>query len=463
VYPSRFKLRKPHFRAGVDRKGGEEPMGWKSSTERGRLQTNCEVPAVKGRDEMQVSLLTGGSDRHYTFGLAMSLISKGVQLDIVGGDGLDSPEMHETPGLNFLNMREKPSRNAGLLKKAMLLLAFYAHLIAYAWNARPEIFHILWNNKILHFDRTILILYYKMLGKKIAITAHNVNRARRDGCDSKINRLSLKIQYRLADHIFVHTNKMKAELLQDFGVSEKAVTVIPFGINNAVPNSNLTFDEAKRRLGIAEGEKTILFFGNMRPSKGLEYLLDACEQLMNAGENIRLIVAGQPIKEFKSYWSRILPVLRRIEKRGNLILRSEFIPDGDIPLYFKAADVLVLPYTDIFQSGVLFLGYSFGLPVIAADVGSLGEDIIEGRTGFLCRPCDVDDLAGAIEKYYASDLFSGLKDRRQEIRDYANSRHSWSNVAAITHAVYQRLTEQTPLYSRLLHFVHSFSDSGHGS
>ena len=68
-----------------------------------------------------------------------------------------------------------------------------------------------------------------------------------------------------------------------------------------------------------------------------------------------------------------------------MILKIEYVPDAETEVYFKAADVLALPYTHIFQSGVLSLGYGFGLPVIAADVGSLKEEIIEGKTG-LCVP-----------------------------------------------------------------------------
>ena len=62
---------------------------------------------------------------------------------------------------------------------------------------RPKLFHILWNNKFQFFDRTLLMLYYRLLGKKIAFTAHNVNAGKRDSNDSWLNRLSLKIQYRL--------------------------------------------------------------------------------------------------------------------------------------------------------------------------------------------------------------------------------------------------------------------------
>src|SRR5208337_1565687 len=101
-------------------------------------------------------------------------------------------------------------------------------------------------------------------------------------------------------------------------------------------------------------------------------------------------------------------------QRQRVLLRADFIPDEETEVYFKAADVLVLPYRHIYQSGVLFLGYSFGLPVVAADVGSLKDDIVEGNTGFVFRPEDPVDLARTIQRYFASDLFADLKSRRQE-------------------------------------------------
>ena len=108
-------------------------------------------------------------------------------------------------------------------------------------------------------------------------------------------------------------------------------------------------------------------------------------------------------------------------------------------MYFKAADVLILPYTRIFQSGVLFLGYSFGLPAIAANVGDLTEEIIEGDTGFVFKPRDSSDLADKIERYFKSELFHNLETRRLQIKAYANERYSWDKVAAITTATYSRL------------------------
>ena len=102
------------------------------------------------------------------------------------------------------------------------------------------------------------MLYYRLLGKTIVLTAHNVNVGKRDSHDTLLNRLTLRIQWRLADHIFVHTERMKRELLDEVGACEQAVSVVPYGINNAVPNTDLTPAEAKRRLGIRDRHQAIL-------------------------------------------------------------------------------------------------------------------------------------------------------------------------------------------------------------
>ena len=272
---------------------------------------------------------------------------------------------------------------------------YYVRLIRYAATAKPRLFHILWNNKVELFDRTLLMLYYRLLGKRIVLTVHNVNANKRDCKDTRLNRLTLRIQYRLAHHIFVHTEKMKCELLEDFGQDGGRVTVIPFGINNAVPNTALTPAAAKQRLGLGKDEKVILFFGRITPYKGLEYLIAAFRQIVARGENYRLIIAGKP-DNCERYWSAIREEIREDVRGEQVVLNAEFIPDEETEVYFKAADTVVLPYREIYQSGVLFLGHSFGLPVLAADVGSLKDDIVEGKTGLTFRPEDPADLARAI-------------------------------------------------------------------
>jgi D-inositol-3-phosphate glycosyltransferase len=403
-----------------------------------------------------VSLLTGGSDRPYVFGLTTSLMSRGIALDLIGSDELDFPEFRNQPGVNFLNLRGDSRSDASFGRKVFRILMYYAKLIRYAATAKPKLFHILWNNKFEYFDRTLLMLYYRFLGKSIVFTVHNVNADRRDAKDTRLNRLTLRIQYRLTHHIFVHTEKMKQELIEEFGVQGARVTVIPFGINNAVANTSLTPHDAKLRLGLDENARALLFFGRITPYKGLEYLIAAFRQVLATGSNCRLIIAGKPDR-CEEYWKAIREQIREDVQRGQVLLRADFIPDDETEVYFKAADAVILPYRNIYQSGVLFLGQSFGLPTLAADVGSLKDDIVEGKTGFAFRPEDPADLARAIEQYFASDLYANLNSRRREIRDYATQRHSWEVVGQMIMGVYASLLRVPFLEKSLNHDVASAS------
>ena len=396
--------------------------------------------ALRRRDAFApaVAILTGGGDRPYAIGLAGSLLGSGIPFDFIGSDDLDSPELHDDPRVRFLNLRGDQNPDAPFGQKIGRILTYYARLIRYATTSRAPIFHILWNNKLEYLDRTLLMLFYRICGKRLVFTAHNVNIRKRDGNDSWLNRWTLRVQYRLVSHILVHTEQMKRELQCDFSVDAAKMSVIPFGINNTVPDTDLTRAEARKRLGLSADEQVALFFGNIAPYKGLEDLVTAFEQLVPANPKLRLVIAGRPKGE-SSYWQRIQEKIRANGLGSSVVERIEYVPDADTEIYFKAADVVVLPYRHIFQSGVLFLGYNFGLPAIATDVGSLSDDVIEGETGLICKPRDAIDLADCIRKYFSSTLYRQLDLRRREIRNFAQERYSWTKVGEIARSVYQSL------------------------
>ena len=237
-----------------------------------------------------------------------------MSLDVVGGDEIDSPELHWIPNLRFLNFLSDVKSNAGFTKKLSKLLVYYGKLIRYAAQSEPRILHILWNGRFDFLDRTFLMLYYKLREKKVALTAHNVNQARRDGKDSLLNRNTLKMQYSLCDHIFVHTQKMKDELCREFGVAENSVTVIRYPINNALPDTELTSAEAKQQLGLEDDEKAILFFGKLRPYKGIEHLLVA----------FKLLAVKQPRKVPSNYSRGAKQGSQGISERNPTISTSRF-------------------------------------------------------------------------------------------------------------------------------------------
>ena len=240
-----------------------------------RMERTVDRPEMSVR----VSLLTGGDDRPYALGMASALVGQGISVDFIGSDKLDAPELHRTPLISFLNLRGDQTEEVPLRRKFVRILTYYARLAKYVIRSEPRIFHILWNNKFEHFDRTLLMLYYRLFGKRVILTAHNVNMRKRDGRDSWFNRFSLGVQYRLCHHILVHTPAMKDELVADFTIAPTRVTVIPFGINNTCPITALGRREVRERLGVGVDEKTLLFFGQIAPYKGLEYLTAATSEL----------------------------------------------------------------------------------------------------------------------------------------------------------------------------------------
>ena len=134
---------------------------------------------VIGPPTLRVALLTGGGDKPYALGLAGALTSEGVSVDFIGSDDLNVPEVVNNPRVNFLNLRGRSTLGSKFNGESYRVLGYYCRLIRYAATAKPKIFHLLWNNKFELFDRTVLMLYYRLLGKQVVFTAHNVNAGKR--------------------------------------------------------------------------------------------------------------------------------------------------------------------------------------------------------------------------------------------------------------------------------------------
>ena len=125
------------------------------------------------------------------------------------------------------------------------------------------------------------------------------------------------------------------------------------------------------------------------------------------------------------------------------MVEDRYIPEESVEVYFKAADALVVPYRRVSQSGVVFLSYGFGLPVIASDAGALAEAVEVGTTGLVFRSEDAADLARQIQRYFASDLFRSLDGHRDGIIRRMNEKHSWTAIAATIERVYDQVVNGT--------------------
>jgi D-inositol-3-phosphate glycosyltransferase len=396
--------------------------------------------------KLRIALLTAGRDGHYVFGLLRAFQEKPIHVEVIGDDAMAESSVVKSDQVDFYNLIGNQDVNTSLRQKVFRVLAYYARLVIYAARTDAKVFHILWFRKFAYIEGTLLNVYFKLLGKKLVFTAHNVDSQARNGNSTLTNRLSLRFLYYIVDHILVHTAKMKHELVEAFGIAGEKVIIVPFGINDVIPESKLTRAQAKEHFGFRFDEKILLFFGTIVPYKGVEDLISAMAALVSEDDRFRLIIAGPAWrKDGVSYWRRLEEMIEahRLSDHVRKEVRLTYLADEDIGVFFKAADVVVLPYRSIYQSGVLPLSYKQGLPVIAADVGSLKEDIIEGQTGLVFRAGNAADLVAKIRLYFASDLYRELETRGRTIREYGDERFSWAKNVDRTCAVYENLMKNS--------------------
>ncbi len=182
-------------------------------------------------------------------------------------------------------------------------------------------------------------------------------------------------------------------------------------------------ESARTHLGLAANQQLLLFFGFIRPYKGLDILLKAMALLIEKMPNLKLLVAGE-------FYEDAAPYHQLIQSLGiseQLILRTDFIPDDQVKYYLCAADGVVQPYRNATQSGVTPLAYHFEIPMIVTNVGSLPDLVPHEKAGLVTSP-DPEALAAAICRYFELGQNYFLPHLRNE-----KQRYSWQElVGALT-------------------------------
>jgi glycosyltransferase involved in cell wall biosynthesis len=149
---------------------------------------------------------------------------------------------------------------------------------------------------------------------------------------------------------------------------------------------------ARAAMGVAADARVILFFGFVRPYKGVEGLLAALPRVIEAEPRAHLIIAG----EFWQPQDVLLGPLRAAGLADRVTVMDRYIPNEEVPGIFAAADVVVLPYVEASQSGVVTLAVEAGLPIVATRIGGLPDVVEHGTTGLLVPPRDEAALAAAL-------------------------------------------------------------------
>ncbi len=302
--------------------------------------------------------------------------------------------------------------------RGLLYLLGHRALLRLLADAPPDIVHIQWS-RLPQFDRW-LMARMRRLGIPVVHTVHDV-----EPLFAHVREADLANVYRMADRLVVHADANKAALLKRYPqLYGEHVRVIRHIAPQWLIPPDADRAAARRCLGIPFEMPVFLFFGSVRPYKGLDVLIDAYAQARRVCPGLWLLIAGAQDR------SCCMPC-----PGDQIVLRSEYIPSDQLWMYYLAADVAVLPYRRVTQSGALITAMNFGLPVIVSDVGALPETV-DGN-GWVVPPGDTTALAQALVESVC-DL-ERLRRMGLRSRQLIAERHAPGLIAEQTIALYEEV------------------------
>jgi glycosyltransferase involved in cell wall biosynthesis len=287
-----------------------------------------------------------------------------------------------------------------------------AQLTARLMRARPDV--VVWEYLEVPPLEALAMLALRVARIRSWYVAHETEPWER----SRVRRGSLGFILRHAsDRVVVNAAEDVADLRRSFGVPPGRVVVGGHGDFRWFVDPALDQASARGRLHLPPEAPVALFFGSLRPAKGLGLLLDAWPMVRSAVPDALLLVVGRP------YRGQGPPLGPEVD---GLTIRAERVSAAEADDCYAACDVVVLPYERITTSGVLRHAASAGRPVVATEVGELGRHVRPGRNGWLVAPGDRQALAAALAEAL-TDRSETLRRGRQA-REDALEAFSWSEI-----------------------------------
>ncbi len=284
-------------------------------------------------------------------------------------------------------------------------------------DLQPDVLHVQETNDPW-YDLTLLLSNMPPL----VTTVHDIFRHPGDRQNIFGADYTKRIAFYKSQQIIVHAELLKQTLQQKFRLPEHRVNVLPHGEIGSL------YQRRFQSHGIKEEPFTLLFFGRVWPYKGLKYLLAAMPLIANKLPEIKLIIAGKG-EDLKEYF----PVGTQ---QPNIEIINEFISAEMVASIFHRSKVVVLPYIEASQSGVVSLAYGMGKLVIASAIGGLQEVVQPEKDGLLVPPGDSQALADAVIRLLSDASLQ--QSLRLAARERCQQDLNWKNIAAHTVNIYHQ-------------------------
>ncbi len=258
---------------------------------------------------------------------------------------------------------------------------------------------------------------------KILFLCHNVIEHESAGWKNRLTKFSLAT----GDSFVVHSQGDMENLKKIFPAARIVVNFHPtYAIFNT---SSISMKQARDKLRInGKLGKVILFFGIVRPYKGLQYLIEAMPMVIEKVPDVCLVIAGEFWEDKEEYEKQITD----LGIAEHILMFDQYVPNEDIELYFASADLVVLPYVSATGSGVTQVAFGFNKPVVATSVGDLPQVIEHGRRGFITHPGDARGLAEAIINTLKDNVLTTLVNNIKQDQEL----FSWEHLTrTIEHSV----------------------------
>lgn len=378
---------------------------------------------------------------HYTYSLCQALEARGTATALITARDYELAGLPRAfrayQMLGDSHRPEAPSTTTSIRPRRSIIGRVFGRRLRSAWTMlrivavvlqeRAPVAHVQWS---VGPHDWIYLMVLRLLGRRIVYTSHNVVPHERGPEDIA----RLRRMFRCVDRVILHSRENAETFTALFGDASPETTVIPHGNYSLFADVGATPGQENRQsLGVPLHARVILFFGSIRGYKGLEDLIRAFGRVRDAIPDAWLVIAGQPWGPFRRYAMAMTEA--KIEACTALHLR--YHPLAEVAKFFRAADLVVLPYRRASQSGIVQLAFAFGKPVVATRVGGLPEAVDDGLTGLLVPPGDEEALAQAITQLLRDPRL--LETMGARAAAVATSRYSWDRVADATQTVYDAL------------------------